>query len=107
MYRIVILDSLSSFFTPIRCLSHKPFKAGLRTGMTLNYSLRLYGLFIRFPQAFAFIAGSVGHVNLTSTPSFSTEHEVGNTGHFASFHCAETWSPLSLALAPFTNSLFS
>ncbi len=28
------------------------------------------GLFVCFPQPFAFIAGSVDHVNLTSTPSF-------------------------------------
>ena len=85
VYRLMIFKSLSSFFTPTRCLPHEP---SLHTGTTLNYSLRLYGLFVCVPQSFTLTTGLIYHVNLTSTPQFSTEHEVGNTGHFASFHCA-------------------
>src|SRR2546423_8857024 len=70
VYRLVIFESHSSFFTPIRCFPQKHFKSSLHSGMTLNYSLRLYGLFVLVPQPFAYIAGSVGHVNLTSTSSF-------------------------------------
>jgi hypothetical protein len=70
MRSYVSLDSLSSFFTPIRCFPHEGFKTVFQSGIVLNDPLTMCGMFVCFEQQFTLGTGPVHHVTVPHPQSF-------------------------------------